>query len=132
MYAWTKDLETGNAAIDLQHKQLIEAINSLLEACSKGKGREQIGSTLKFLDSYIIKHFGDEESLQLKYNYPDYQNHKRYHEEFKKTVKTIEAGYATTGSSVALVSKVNSVIASWLITHIKREDVKVAKHIKSK
>lgn len=125
-------METGNAAIDLQHKQLIEAINSLLEACSKGKGREQIGSTLKFLDSYIIKHFGDEESLQLKYNYPDYQNHKRYHEEFKKTVKTIEAEYATTGSSVALVSKVNSVIASWLITHIKREDVKVAKHIKSK
>ena len=132
MYAWTKDLETGNAAIDLQHKQLIDAINSLLDACSKGKGREQIGNTLKFLDSYIIKHFGDEESLQLKYNYPDYQNHKRYHEEFKKTVKGIEAEYAKTGSSVALVSKVNSVIASWLITHIKREDVTVAKHIKSK
>lgn len=29
-YVWSKDLETGNAMIDSQHKELIEAINALL------------------------------------------------------------------------------------------------------
>jgi len=33
-YDWTSDLETGNNTIDEQHKQLIAAINNLLEACS--------------------------------------------------------------------------------------------------
>ena len=33
-YQFTKDLETGNALIDSQHKQLIQAINDLLDACS--------------------------------------------------------------------------------------------------
>ena len=33
-YVWSKDLETGNAMIDSQHKELIEAINALLAACA--------------------------------------------------------------------------------------------------
>lgn len=41
-YSWTADLETGNAKIDDQHKQLFVAINNLLEACSKGKGRDAL------------------------------------------------------------------------------------------
>ena len=37
----------------------------------------------------------------------------------------------TEGPTVALVGQVNSAIAGWLINHIKREDVKVATHIRS-
>lgn len=41
-YVWSKDLETGNAMIDSQHKELIEAINALLAACATGKGRAEV------------------------------------------------------------------------------------------
>ena len=41
-YNYTPDLETGNAKIDEQHKELIAAINNLLDACSKGKGRDTL------------------------------------------------------------------------------------------
>ena len=131
-YMWSKDLETGNMLIDTQHKELIKAINDLLQACSAGKGRTEIEKTTKFLFDYTTKHFGDEERLQMQYRYPDMVNHKRYHEEFKRTVKDLSDQLNKDGPTVALVGKVNNSIAGWLINHIKVQDVKVAAHIRSK
>lgn len=130
-YSWDKSLETGNLTIDTQHKSIIKAINDLLDACSKGKGRVEVEKTLKFLQDYVIKHFSDEEKLQLKYNYPDYKAHREKHEAFKKVVKDIVDEYNKSGASIQLVAKVNSSVAGWLISHIKIEDKKVAAHIKS-
>lgn len=131
-YSWDKSLETGNASIDEQHKSIINAINALLDACSQGKGRNELEPTLKFLQDYVVKHFNDEEKLQLKYNYPEYKAHKEKHEAFKKVVIEIVDEFNKSGASIQLVAKVNSSIAGWLITHIKSEDKKVAIHIKGK
>lgn len=129
-YQWTKDLETGNTTIDGQHRQLIDAINCLLDACSKGQGRGEIETTMKFLSDYVARHFSDEEALQVRYRYPDYTNHKKYHEGFKQVVAGIAAEFRTNGASISLVAKINSSIAGWLMNHIKKEDVKVAAHIR--
>lgn len=129
-YAWTKELETGNSLIDQEHKQLFNAINGLLDACSKGQGRNEIQATLDFLNQYTIKHFSDEEKIQLGSKYPDYTNHKKYHEGFKKVVSDIAKDFNKDGATIVLVSKVNHSIADWLINHIKKEDVKVAAHVK--
>lgn len=130
-YQFTKDLETGNATIDQQHRQLIEAINSLLAACGQGKGRAQLDEAAKFMQDYTARHFADEERLQLASKYPDYTNHKRYHEEFKKVVADIVRRLNAEGPTIVLVGEVNQALAGWLINHIKREDVKVAAHIRS-
>lgn len=131
-YDWTSDLETGNGTIDEQHKQLIAAINNLLDACSQGKGRDSLKETTTFLYDYTSKHFADEEKLQIASQYPDYPNHKQYHEGFKKVVREIMDQLEKEGPSLVLVGKVNSSIGGWLINHIKKEDVKVAAHIRSK
>jgi len=131
-YNFTPDLVTGNATIDSQHKELIAAINNLLDACSKGKGRDTLHDTAQFLYDYTTKHFADEEKLQLASKYPDYTNHKKYHEGFKKDVLDIITQLNAEGPTIVLVYKVNNSIAGWLLNHIKREDVKVAAHIRSK
>ena len=82
-YEMTKDLETGNALIDSEHRQLFKAVNDLLDACSQGKGRSQVESTLDFLVSYVAKHFGDEEKLQVQTSYPGYAAHRQFHEWYK-------------------------------------------------
>ena len=128
-YEWDESWETGNQLIDSQHKEFIRRINNLLEACSLGKGRDEIFSAAQFLTEYTDKHFGDEEKLQKQYAYPDRVNHKKMHEGFKKTVKEINERLEKEGSSVALVGKINSDVAGWLINHIKKQDVKVAMHI---
>ena len=130
-YQFTKDLETGNALIDSQHKQLIQAINDLLDACSQGKGRAALEGTMKFLYDYTAKHFADEEKLQIQYKYPDYQNHKRYHDTFKVTVQNLMNKLKQQGPTVVLVGEINTALAGWLLNHIKQEDKKVAAHIRS-
>jgi len=130
-FNFTPDLYTGNSAIDAQHKELIAAINTLLDACSKGKGRDSLNSTAQFLYDYTSKHFADEEKLQIASNYPDYQNHKRYHEEFKKVVRDLIAELDKDGPTIAMVGKMNTSIGGWFINHIKVQDAKVAAHIRS-
>ncbi|MDO7203590.1 hemerythrin domain-containing protein [Paraclostridium bifermentans] len=65
-YKWTDDLLTGNIQIDTEHKELIKAINDLLEACSKGKGRAELEKTCKLLSSYTRTHFGHRRSFTEK------------------------------------------------------------------
>ncbi|CEN82722.1 hemerythrin-like metal-binding protein [[Clostridium] sordellii] len=131
IYKWSDELLTGNTQIDTEHKELIKAINDLLEACSKGKGRAEIEKTVKFLSSYTKTHFGHEEVLQMKYKYPDFENHKKYHKHFVDTVDNIQKKLLADGPSIALVGEINSKVANWIISHIKREDVKVAAHIRN-
>ncbi|SHJ91028.1 hemerythrin [Hathewaya proteolytica DSM 3090] len=129
-FIWSKELETGNTQIDGEHKQLIQAINDLLAACSSGKGRSEIEHTVDFLNQYTKTHFAHEQVLQIKSKYPDFVNHKRYHDEFIKVVDNITGRLKTEGATVQLVAEINKQLGNWLVNHIKREDTKVAKHIK--
>lgn len=130
-YEWSDDLLTGNLQIDTEHKELIKAVNDLLEACSKGKGRAEIERTVKFLSSYTKTHFSHEEALQKKHNYPDYENHKKYHKDFTDSVEIMQKKLLADGPSVVLVGELNSKVISWITRHIKKEDSKVAAHIRN-
>jgi hemerythrin len=130
-YKWDSSLETGNELIDGQHKGLFDAINKLLDTCRQGRGKEELSKSLDFLTQYTIKHFFDEEQLQQKYKYPDFQNHKKYHDEFKITVRDLSHEMILKGASDKLIEEVKAKIGGWLVTHIKGQDLKVAAHIRA-
>ena len=129
-FAWTPDLETGNTIIDSEHKTLISAVNTLLDACGQGKGRQELVSSVDFLLSYTKTHFAHEEQLQTQYNYPDIVAHKIWHKSFIAAISELASTLKVEGATIALLGAVN-MKTSILITHIKREDVKLARHIKS-
>jgi len=131
-YVWNSSLETGNVNIDIQHKRLVEALNKLLEACSKGQGRSKLKKFTEFLYEYTTTHFEDEEKLQKEIGYPDYISHKKYHEDFKKAVLEIMEELERDGPNIVLTGKINSKIGDWLVSHIKREDFKIAEYIRRK
>jgi hemerythrin len=130
-YEWDSSLETGYELIDSQHKGLFVAVNNLLDTCRQGKGKEEVSKSLDFLTQYTIKHFFDEEQLQQKYKYPDFTNHKGYHEAFKVTVRELSHKLIMKGASDELIEEVKAKIGGWLITHIKGQDVRVAAYIKA-
>jgi methyl-accepting chemotaxis protein len=132
LYQWDRSLETGNEMIDEQHKQLFAAINALLRVCDEGKSANELKKSLNFLNDYTIKHFFEEEQLQKKYAYPDYENHHKMHEAFKKTVRDLMTRMIMNGSSKTLIEEVQQKIGGWLVTHIKGQDVKIGAHIRSK
>jgi hemerythrin len=130
-YKWDSSLETGHEMIDNQHKQLVAALNKLLEACRSGQGQTELAKTLDFMSGYTIKHFSDEEKLQVKYQYPDYLVHKRYHDDFKVVVKNLAEELIREGPTDELIAKVNTSIGDWLLNHIKGDDFRMAAFVKA-
>lgn len=129
-YELTKDLETGNLLIDTEHRQLFQAINNLMDACSKGKGRDQIASTTRFLNDYVAKHFRDEEQLQVRTKYPAYNMHRQFHEKYKMDLVQIGNQLNNVGPTLAVLNRLNQAVST-LVTHIRIEDKKLAAHVKN-
>ena len=130
-YKWDSSLETGHDKIDNQHRQLIAAVNNLIEASAIGKGDLAVMETLRFLIDYVIEHFSDEEALQAEFHYPDYLFHQRRHEEFKRLVGDLYDQVMNEGATEELINMVASTMGAWLISHIKREDFRMAAFVKA-
>lgn len=130
-YEFTPNLETGNTIIDKEHRELIAAVNKLLDACGSGNALDEINKTIKFLNDYVNKHFMHEEQLQQQSGYPNYIGHKAFHDGYKKTLLDITNGIANSGATVGELMKLNGHIAL-LITHIKTEDKKLGAFLNSK
>jgi hemerythrin len=131
-YKWDDSLATGQPQIDEQHKKLFEAVNDLVQAADSGKAEADIKKSLDFLTEYTIKHFFDEQALQQKYQYPDYPNHLKMHEEFKATVRDLSHQLILKGSSKELVDNLCDKFAGWLLSHINVQDKKLAAYIREK
>jgi hemerythrin len=131
-YQWDSSLETGHEKIDNQHKQLVAALNDIIDASRQGKGREEIFKTLDFLTGYTIMHFSTEEKLQVQYDYPDYLIHKRYHDEFKVVVDGLIRRVIEEGPTEEIIAAVTTTIGDWLLNHIKGDDFRLAAYIKSR
>lgn len=130
-YEFTSNLETGNKIIDGEHRELIAAVNRLLEAGSAGKGREQMKQTIDFLNDYVDKHFLHEEQLQQRSGYPNYAGHKQFHDGYKKKLREITSGITGDGATIGQLAELNGHI-SVLISHIRTEDKKLGAFLNSK
>ncbi len=129
MYHFTKDLETGNVLIDKQHKELIDVLNKLTAACIKAQGGKELAPTLEFLINYTSTHLGDEERLQLGAHYTGFIAHKQKHDAFKKILNELYKEHKKNPNDVSLVSKIAKLLGDWLINHIKKEDLAMAKFV---
>ena len=130
-YQWDSSLESGYDKVDNQHRQLVTALNNLMDASTSGKGDKAVMQTLDFLTGYAIKHFADEEKLQVDYDYPDYLNHKRIHDEFKETVGQLVGRVQKEGATEDIIGTVSSTIGSWLLNHIRGDDFRMATFVKA-
>ncbi len=130
-YQLTPDLETGNAQIDGEHRELFLRINRLLDACSVGQGREEAGPALQFLLDYVNTHFQHEESLQREAGYPNYPGHHTFHTGYVKKLRALAADIPSTGATISDLSLLNRHLGT-LITHIKVEDKKLGAFLKSR
>ena len=129
--AWSDDLLTGNVLVDMQHQRIFKRVSDLVVMCENGNDVAELQDTLEFLFNYTIRHFTDEEALQLEYCYPYYKNHKQMHEGFKTIVGDLINRFKESGSTAELSSDVNKIIIRWLASHIKREDTKISEHIRA-
>lgn len=130
--SWREDLAIGVDQIDNQHKELLARFDLLLRSCKEGKGREEVLHLLSFLDEYVISHFGDEEKLQKKSGFPDYEEHHAEHVSFIARLADLKERMRTDGSvQIDHVLDTNKLLLDWLLRHISVRDRAVGKHLKS-
>ncbi|HBH96055.1 MAG TPA: cation-binding protein [Ruminococcaceae bacterium] len=127
-YELTKDLETGNIFIDDEHRQLLKAVNDLLDACDKGEGRDSVQKTLFFLTNYVKNHFANEERLQQKSSYPNYTSHKAFHDKYRQDLEGMAAKLNPQNISVGDLTALNHQIGI-LVSHIRTEDKKLGQFL---
>jgi hemerythrin len=130
--SWSDDLTVGVTLIDEQHKELFKAVDDLSDAMWQGQGKEAVSKLVNFLADYVVEHFGAEERLMVKNEYPLYESHRALHvkflQDFAEFRKKFEAGEVTS----ELVIKVLDGTCDWLRVHIKGTDKALGKFLQEK
>jgi hemerythrin len=124
---WTEELSVGVQEIDEQHKVLVGLLNRFHEAVVTGTDEQNIKNVLKDLADYTIIHFSVEESLMRIFNYPDYDNHKKHHEELTAQVRELQRKVEEGNHQVSM--EVLNFLRHWLTHHILGDDKKYGPYL---
>lgn len=127
---WQECLSVGVEEIDQQHKLLIDKYNAFFTAYYEGRGNEEIVLLLRFLAEYVAIHFADEERLQLRIGFPDYQNHRKQHQELIRKVAELKERIENEGTDPSLIPSVGLLMTGWLINHISVMDRAIGRFMK--
>lgn len=127
---WRESLSIGIEEIDSQHRQLLTHFDRLLKACESGRGVDELGGLIVFLEEYVIRHFGDEERIQRLHRYPGYAPHKLEHEGFIVRLRELTGEIAGGGVELHHVVETNNLLLKWLLHHISTVDVQLGRFLK--
>jgi hemerythrin len=131
MITLSKDMETGVEKIDLQHRELINRINSVLTLEEKAASEEETQKTIDYLGEYVVKHFREEEEIHAANNYPKRAEHKEKHTRFIDDFSKLKAEFNGKSHSMEFTMKLNSSLITWIVKHIKGDDVEFGKFYKA-
>ncbi len=129
---WGKGLETGFAVIDMQHRELVNKINKLIDVLHGVDDQFTMDELFVFLEEYVDVHFRTEEMYMEQTDYPEEQEHKKIHHWFEEKVKDLHAKYLKEGKSASLVEDVEKFLVDWLAEHIMKTDKKLAQYLLKK
>jgi hemerythrin len=93
--SWSDKYATGIELIDSQHHQLVNLTNELYRACLSG-GIERLAvfkEAMSRMVEYVRFHFTAELKLLDAIKYPDYNNHKKMHNDLVEEILTASSTY---------------------------------------
>ena len=92
---WKDDFRIGVAAVDYEHRELIELINALHDSMGAGADRERVLTGLGEIFAQISGHFALEERFMRDTAYAGFARHKEDHEvlldELREIMETLES-----------------------------------------
>lgn len=128
---FTDDLQTGHETIDNQHREIFKRLNGFWNAAKQGRGPEEVVKALIFLGEHIETHFIDEEKLQQEISYPDYEAHKKEHDDYKKEYVKLLNDLQKKGPDFSIsIDTLNSML-EWVVKHIKNTDKQMVAFIQA-
>ena len=120
---WKPEFSVGNAAVDHEHRQLIDLINNIHAGISHGADRDQLASGLGEIYAQIAAHFALEEKIMRNADYVGYVPHKDDHEslldQLTEIIDAVELEGTYDGNALSLA------LNSWFSEHFRTHDAQL-------
>lgn len=127
---WRDTYSIGVEAMDLQHKTIIELINTLYNEIRNEESEQSNDKILEEMANYAEKHFKEEETLLETSKYPDLDNHKAIHQQYRDSLKSLVE--KSKNSDDTAMKDVYTFLRQWWTQHIMTEDQEYGKFLKPK
>ena len=111
-------------------KKLIGMMAELNAKLKEGKAAEIADKTLKGMLEYAVTHLNSEEKLMQSNAYPEFDAHKKMHEDLKKQLGDLDAEVKK--QPLVGTLKLSTFLFNWLTSHIQKEDKKYGAYLNAK
>ncbi len=136
VFEWKDEYNIGVDTIDRAHKQLFSIVNRVINNFMDmdfERNKMTCIEAIKYLKSYTIKHFAEEEAYQHSINYAGYKVHKKIHDNMRDVViPALEKEVNAKSYSKESLEHFIGVCAGWLAAHVLIEDQAITGKTRSK
>lgn len=122
MIEWNDKYSIGISIIDNEHKTLINIMNKAIALEQDSSNSNEITEVLNEMNKYSQTHFATEEAYMVRFNYPDYEDHRKEHQAF--AIETMAFFDKITENNHQLVCQILEHLKSWLVNHVLGTDTK--------
>lgn len=126
---WKDKFKIGIPVIDQQHEELFcRVADFLLVLRLAGSWEEKlprVKATMSYMQEYVLSHFAYEEAFQRDINYPQYEEHQKFHIRFTSEIGRYGEKLEQEGYPEAVVKEMGDILLGWLIHHIGSDDLKI-------
>lgn len=130
-FAWSDELLVGVAAIDDQHRRLVEMVGAFYGALAEKKpAKDALGELLDGLVEYTRYHFETEERLMARSGFPDSPAHREQHAVFTRRVGDLVDRFSR--GQLVLSIEATTFLREWLTDHILVRDKELGRHLVSR
>ncbi|MBN2222312.1 MAG: diguanylate cyclase [Vallitaleaceae bacterium] len=132
-FQWQKEWISGNQKIDIEHMQLLDIGNRLLDAVIEKElhpesDYEKVHHLFRELITHIEGHFLNEENILREIAYPDYEKHKAIHVNLASVAKEREK--KVFDHTLSPKEAVEFILGDIVIGHLLHDDLKFFPYLK--
>jgi hemerythrin len=130
LFDFDKEFKLGIDQIDQEHVKLVDMLNDVHFLLSDGKRDEARQYFSQTLLNYVNEHFANEEVFMQSIAFPQFPEHKKIHENFKKTFLELLPSIESCDDA-AFRKSLNDTF-TWIVGHIGKTDRRYATFYLSK
>ncbi|NDV19723.1 bacteriohemerythrin [Pseudodesulfovibrio sp. JC047] len=117
---FTEENRIGIAEIDEQHRNLFTLLNTMHTATIEGQEHSAIVAIFDDLIVYTVEHFDTEEKYMQEYQYPQYTDHKKEHDDL--TGQALQLQMQFNSGSATVTFELLDFLNGWLNDHTMGTD----------
>ena len=119
-FEWADDMVIDGGVIDQDHRLLVDLVNELHSATSRGAGQTVVASILRRTIESTREHLAREENIMAQQGFPELDGHRQGHQASMDSLYELERQLQSGGITVA--TQLSRVLRDWLSLHIRRND----------